>query len=342
MPNSVALVSGQGPTWQITQNCPVYNDLTPGSVDLSTGQALGDGCVYPETVRTLFDVVTATGKSAFAYVEDIDNAASTSTSSCRRPQTGTADPDHMTSTGNAYASWSNPLIYFKSVTGGPNCELQMGGLQALDVDLAAARSPAFSLVVPNRCHAGSEMPCAPGAASGLSSSDDFLRETVTKIIGSKDYQDGGLVAITFDNAPQGGPSADVSGCCGQQLFSNLLAPPIGSATGPMGATGATSATGATGVTEVAGPTAGTAAPGNPPYVLQTASGAVAGGGKVGLLLLSPLISEASTYAGEDSNHFSLLLSIENWLGTEKLGYTNDPNVAPLADSIFNKTTASGG
>jgi hypothetical protein len=55
-----------------------------------------------------------------------------------------------------------------------------------------------------------------------------------------------------------------------------------------------------------------------------------------------LINAASTYAGEDTNHFSLLLSIENWLGTEKLGYTNDPSISPLADSVLNKAAAAGG
>jgi hypothetical protein len=361
--NSIALVSGQGPTWQIAQNCPVYNDLTPGSIDLASGQALGDGCVYPDTVKTLSDAVTATGKSSFAYVEDIDNAANGSTSVCRHPQPGAPDPDHTPSAGNAYASWSNPFIYFKSVTAGPNCEFQMGGLKTLDTDLAASRSPAFSLVVPNRCHDGSDTPCAPGATSGLTDSDDFLRSTVTKIMGSKDYLDGGLIAVTFDNAPQNVPGADVSGCCGQPLFPNLATPPAGDpagatpvigatgatgdAGGPTGGTGETGSTGTSADPNASSPTPATSSdatsPATPSYVLHTPSGDVAGGGKVGLLLLSPMITEASTYVGEDTNHFSLLLSIENWLGTEKLGYTNDPSVAPLADSVFNKKpTAAGG
>jgi hypothetical protein len=351
--NSIALVSGQGPTWQISQNCPAYNDLAPGTVDLTTGQALGDGCVFPDTVKTISDAVTATGKSAFAYVEDIDNGANGSTSACRHPESGAADPDHTTDAGNAYASWSNPFVYFKSVVAGPNCEFQMGGLKTLDTDLAASRSPAFALVVPNRCHDGSDTPCAPGATAGIGDADEFLRSTVTKIMGSKDYLDGGLIAITFDSAPQGAAGADLSGCCGQPLFPNLAVPPAAAPAGATDATGATTATGATdvtgalgatGATDTSGPTPATPAepaPTAPSYVLQTPTGQNAGGGKVGLLLLSPLVKEASTYASEDSNHFSLLLSIENWLGTEKLGYTNDPNVSPLADSVFNKTATGG-
>jgi hypothetical protein len=320
--NSIALISGQGPTWQISQNCPTYNDLTPGLVDVTSGQALGDGCVFPDTVKTISDAVTATGRSAFAYVEDIDNGANASTSTCRHPLVGADDPDHVTDAGNAYASWSNPFIYFKSVTASPNCEFQMGGLKTLEADLTASRSPAFSLVVPNRCHDGA---------------DDFLRDTVGKITGSKDYLDGGLIAVTFDYAPQ-----DVSGCCGQQPFPNLNSPPAGVTAGPTGLAGPTAASGATGETGATGVIDAPEAPVAPSYTLTMPSGDVAGGGKVGLLLLSPFITEASAYSGEDSNHFSLLLSIENWLGTEKLGYTNDPNIAPLADSVFNKPAASGG
>lgn len=358
--NSVALVSGQCPSWQITQNCPVYSDLAPGTIDLTAGQALGDGCIFPETVKTISDAVTATGRSAFAYVEDIDNGANGSASSCRHPQPGALDPDHSTDASNAYASWSNPFVYFKTVTSGANCAFQMGGLKSLDSDLAASRSPAFSLVVPNSCHDGSEIPCSPGGATGLAKTDDFLRNTVVKIMSSKDYLDGGVIAVTFDNAPNGGPRADVSSCCGQPQFPNLMSPPAGAATGSTAETPATENAGATGQTGATGPTgpmadngptgssgattqvSGIAEALAPSYVFKTELGENAGGGKVGLLLLSPMIKEASTYIGEDSNHFSLLLSIENWLGTEKLGYTNDPSVAPLADSVFNKSAASGG
>lgn len=330
--NSVAIVSGQGPTWQILNNCPEYTDLQPGAVDASTGQALGDGCVFPETVRTLPDAIAATGKSAYAYVEDIDNGANGRTTACSRPAPGAKDPDHVTDDANPYASWSNPLAYFKSFIAGPNCAFQLGGMKNLESDLAAGRSPAFSLVVPNRCHSGRDEPCAPGAPAGLATTDSFLRDAIAKITASKDYLDGGMIAITFDNAPQGRPDSDSTSCCGQAEFANLVNPPLVAApTAPIDQTGPTGQTGSTGAS---GPTSVTAPAG-------AASIGRGGGGKVGLLLISPLISEGSVNSTDEANHFSLLLTIENWLATEKLGLTASPTITPLPESILNKSTQGG-
>jgi hypothetical protein len=77
----------------------------------------------------------------------------------------------------------------------------------------------------------------------------------------------------------------------------------------------------------------------PTYVQKTPLGEPAGGGKVGLLLLSPMIKEGTSDLADDYNHFSLLLSIENWFGTAKLGYTTQLGLPALPDSVFNKTGA---
>lgn len=336
--NNIALVSGQGPTWQIAQNCPNYTDLSPGTIDATTNQALGDGCVYPDTVRTIGDAIAATGKTWAAYVEDIDNGANGRTNVCRQPAAGSADPDHTTDAGNAYASWSNPFMYFKSVAALQSCPFQLGGLKNLDADITAARSPAFSMVIPNRCHDGSDTPCAPGAPAGLKSSDAFLQEVVPKIMSSKDYLDGGVIAITFDQSPQGLPGSDTSGCCGQPVvYPNLATPPVSTGatglTGSTGATGETSATGATGQTGQTGATG----PAGQLRAASLADGLPTAGGKVGLLLLSPYTKPGNMDVTEDYNHFSLLLSIENWFGTEKLGYTSQIGIGALPDSVFNQT-----
>jgi hypothetical protein len=363
--NTSALISGQGPTWQQVQNCPNYTDVTPGTIDATTGQSIGDGCVYPDTVHTIGDALTAAGKTWGAYVEDIDNSANGRTTACTHPAAGAADPDHATGPGNAYASWGNPFNYFKSVA--PNCEFQVGGLKNLDNDLTSEHSPAFSMIVPNRCHDGSDTPCAPGAPTGLATSDDFLRSVVPKIQASKDYQDGGLIAITFDQSPQGRADSDLSSCCGQTAFPNVATPPATTAptapapapsSGATSATGGTGQTGQTGQTGEAGATGQTGATGAqgpsaqvtplsvlsnpaPTYIQTTPTGEVAGGGKVGLLLLSPMIKEGSSNMTDDLNHFSFLLSVETWFSTEKLGYTNQIGLPTIPDSVFNKTAAGG-
>ncbi len=354
--NRSALISGQGPTWQITQNCPRYTPVTPASVDLSSGQILGDGCVYPDTVHTIGDAITATGKTWATYAEDIDNGANGRTTACTTPADGGADPDHAASATNAYTTWSNPFMYFKGTAA--NCQFQVYGMKQLESDLSAGQSPAFSLVIPNRCHDGSDTPCTPGAPAGLASSDSFLRDVVSKIMGSKDYLDGGLIAITFDQAPQGAAGADVSGCCAQPAFPNLATPPIVDQPAPTGPTAAADPTGETGqtgqtgegkdpaeptsTTGVTGALAPVAAPTLPTYVATAPDGSPAGGGKVGLLLLSKMVKAGGTDV-TDLNHFSLLLSIENWFGTEKLGYTSEVGMASLPDSLFSAgaTAATG-
>jgi hypothetical protein len=318
--NSLALVSGQGPTWQQSNNCPNYTDLTPGTIDAATQQAIGDGCVFPDTVRTIGDAVSATGKTWSAYAEDIDNGAA----ACQQPAAGAA---------------FNPFMYFKTVAASPNCPFEMYGLKALDADLDAARSPAFSMVIPNRCHDGSNTPCAPGATAGLATSDAFLQTVVPKIMGSKDYQDGGVIAITFDQSQQGLPDSDTSSCCGQPLvYPNLANPPAAAAPSappaPTGVTGSSGDTGATGATGQTGPTGQLNA-------ASVADGTATAGGKVGLLLISPMVKPGNTDVTDDFNHFSLLLSIENWFGTEKLGYTSQIDISALPDSVFNQTAASG-
>lgn len=344
--NRIALISGQGPTWQIAENCPRYSTLLPGTVDTATNQVLGDGCVYPDTVRTIGDALANTGKSWSAYVEGVDNGANGRTTACTTPAPEAMDRDHTTDAGNAYASWANPFIYFKSVA--PNCPYTMFGLKSLGDDLAASKSSALSIIIPNRCHDGSDTPCAPGAPAGLASSDDFLRDVVPKIMGSPDYLDGGLIAITFDQAPQGSPDSDVSACCSQPKFPNLdltpadpdPAPPRGptGGTGETGITGQTGATGQTGQTGVLGPINPLSLP---TYVKALPDGGPAGGGKVGLLLISKMIKPGKTDIADDYNHFSLLLSIENWFGTEKLGYTSQIGMGALPDSMFQSAGATG-
>jgi hypothetical protein len=57
----------------------------------------------------------------------------------------------------------------------------------------------------------------------MTPADGLLKQVVPKILGSKAYKDGGLLAITVDEAPSTGEFADSSSCCGQPRFPNLPA-----------------------------------------------------------------------------------------------------------------------
>ncbi len=120
---------------------------------------------------------------------------------------------------------------------------------------------------------------------------------VPEIQASPAYEEGGLIMITSSQARQTGATPDPSACCGSPVYPNLPAAPEAAA-------------GAGGV---------------------QASG---GGGKVGLLLISPFV-EAGTVNETFYNHFSTLLTIEELFELEKLGYANEPALLPFDETVFN-------
>jgi hypothetical protein len=59
-----------------------------------------------------------------------------------------------------------------------------------------------------------------------------------------------------------------------------------------------------------------------------------GGGRVGLLLLSPYVEAGSTSEGGYYNHYSLLRSIEELFGVSALGYAGEPAVTPFDETVY--------
>jgi len=115
---------------------------------------------------------------------------------------------------------------------------------------------------------------------------------------SEAYKEGGLIAITSAQAPQTGEHADQSSCCVYPAYPNLPPPAAEEpVTGPVKSTG--------------------------------------GGGRVGLLLISPFVKAGTVNETSYYNHFSLLLTIEELFGLEKLGYANEEAVTPFEEAIFN-------
>jgi len=347
--NEIALVSGQGPTPQTAANCPTYGDVAPGTLD-SDGEVAGDGCVYPARAQTLADQFTAAGLSWKAYVEDVGSGPAGSPATCRHPALGAADDELAPRPGDAYVTWRNPFVYFHSVIDTPTCTTGDVDLGQLALDLrSAATTPTFSYIVPDRCHDGSEAPCAPGQPAGLAATDAWLRTVVPEIEASPGCRDDGAIAITFDQAPQSGPLADPSSCCDQPTFPNLTA----GAGGPAGGTGTTPTTTATTPTTVTTttatvPTTTTTAttPTTPTDTTTTtvptttvptpvAPGTPPGGGRVGLLLISQFVQAGSVNLTEQYNHYSLLRSIEDLFDLQHLGYAADPALPAFDRVVWN-------
>jgi phosphatidylinositol-3-phosphatase len=226
--DGIALISGQGPTVQTAQNCPTYEDVTPGTSG-AEGQVSGNGCVYPSATQTLADQLAAKHLSWRAYVEGMDEGGGTG-GSCDHPALDSADPTASSAppAGGPYATWSNPFVYFQSLTGPSACAANDVGLSALKSDLSSAKStPSFAYIAPDRCNDGNPTPCTPGAPAGMGPANTFLQKVVPEILASKAYKENGLLAITVDEAPSSGEFADSSSCCGQPQFPNLPASATG-------------------------------------------------------------------------------------------------------------------
>jgi hypothetical protein len=193
----------------------------------------------------------------------------------------------------------NPFLYFRALIESPDCVKSDVGLDQLALDLrTAAKTPALSYVVPNPCHDDDAVPCEEGELTGAPAAEDFLRRVVPAIEASPAFKEGGLIAITSTQAPQTDTEPDTSACCVAPEYPNLPAPATAEPTvGPVKPTG--------------------------------------GGGKVGLLLISPFVEAGSKEETSYFNHYSLLLTIEELFGLEKVGYANEPALVPFGETVFN-------
>lgn len=210
LPNYIAMVSGQPPNPQTEQNCPTFAPFPAGVAADGAGVVAGSGCVYPVTTLTLGDQLTSSRHRWRAYAEDL-SAGSPAVQACRHPGIGQPDPTLTGRPGDEYATRHNPFVYFHSLLDLGDCASNDLPLSALSGDLAAAaKTPSYSFIAPNLCNDGTDPTCANGSPGGLAAADRFLAQWVPKILASPAYHDGGLLAITFADAPAG----DSAGCCG--------------------------------------------------------------------------------------------------------------------------------
>jgi phosphatidylinositol-3-phosphatase len=209
--NYIALLGGQGPNPETQSDCQFYTDVQPGTVG-PDGQALGLGCVYPSSVKTLADQLQAKGLVWKGYMQDMGNDPAREAAACAHPALNSMDGTQKATATDSYATRHNPFMYFHSIIDSPLCTQRVVPLTALPHDLAsAADTPAFSFITPNLCEDGHDAPCADGRPGGLISADAFLQTWIPRITGSPAFADGGLVIVTFDEAE----NDDASSCCGE-------------------------------------------------------------------------------------------------------------------------------
>ncbi len=294
--NYIAQVSGQAPNILTQEDCPVWVPLPDVTVP-PYGQVLAPqgGCVYPKSVPTLGNQLSAAGDSRKAYLEDMGNdpardrtVATAQGPACGHPATwGTDHTENATKT-DQYATRHEGFMFFESVTGSvAYCAAHILSLRPLPSDLsAAAKTPAFSLIIPNMCDDGHDVPCVTGQPGGLPQIDKFLAQWVPAIMASAAYKHGGLILITFDEG------ATDAACCGE-------------------VSGVSSSHPSTLLPGIGGP----------------------GGGDVGLVALSPFI-KPGTVSAVDYNQYSLLRTVEDIFGLPHLGDAAMPQVKSFGADVF--------
>jgi hypothetical protein len=294
--NYISQISGQAPDTATQNDCSVWTPFVATSAKLTQyDQLVGNGCVYPASVKTLGNQLSDAGQSWKAYLQDMGNDPArdktTSTSAgpaCGHPATGAADLTEGAEPADQYASRHEGFMYFQSVTDDQAyCDAHILSFQPLLKDLSkASTTPAFSWISPNLCNDGHDGPCVTGDPGGLAEINSFLTLWVPQIMSSPAYQDGGLIMITFDEG------TDSTACCGE--------------------------------------TSGIDAP--HPNVAEPGMNGP-GGGDVGAVLLSPYI-KAGTVSTADYNHYSALRTFEDIFRLSHLGDAAMPQVKPFGRDVF--------
>lgn len=317
--NYIAMISGQSSTLDTANDCITYSDikLTGMTPD---GQAIGTGCVYPASVKTLPDQLKAAGYTWKGYEEDMGNDPSREAATCGHPALNTADltqtaqaPSAAVPAGDQYATRHNPFMYFHSIIDSTDCAKNVVNLNSLASDLKSVDTTAnFNLITPNLCNDGHDAPCVNGQPGGLTSADAFLKKWVPLITSSPAFQQDGLLIINFDESSYATvtqPSPGVTDltfagttCCSQQAGPNLAPFPQTSSLAYHGAT----------------------------INLTKQS---FGGDQTGAVMISKFI-KPGTVSNVAYNHYALLKSVEDIFGLDHLGYAAQAGLQGFGNDIF--------
>lgn len=318
--NYIAMVSGQSNNPQTSSDCGIYADfqLTGWAPD---GQAVGKGCVYPASVKTLADQLMAAGLTWKGYMEDMGNDPARESATCGHPVLNERDlteeavaPSAAVPKGDMYATRHDPFMYFHSIIDSPVCQQNVVNLRHLKTDLRSiSTTPNFSFITPNLCNDGHNTHCGNGQPGGLKSANKFLKKWVPRILKSPAYKKDGLLIITFDEGGKGKIVETKDGtlvtsygaaCCNQQEGPNL------GRKYPMTRTHMSHGRKIT-VTTVS-----------------------FGGDRPGAVLLSRYI-RPGTVSNVPYNHYSLLKSLEEIFGIhEYLGYAGQKGLVAFGSDIF--------
>jgi len=364
--NYIAQISGQSSTAAINNDCldlaslktpPLvggFTDISPAT-PTADGQVIGDGCVFPNSVKTIGDQLDAVAKKRHLtnpwrmYAEDMGNDPTRDYgtvdpmggTTCAHPAIGGVDNSNSASATDQYATRHNGFMYFHSIIDNQkNCDARVVPLGVVATgkygykdmfqghlyeDLKSVKTtPAFSFVSPNLCNDAHDAKCVGPDAEGMANNtnmvaaDAWLKHWIPMIMASPAYTSGQMmVVVTFDESAL----SDSSALPGQPSGPNQNGNP--------------------GYSPILGMFKYQTAP--------TAAGTYPGGGRMGALILnSKYVKAGVRNTTGQYNHYSALRSYEDLLGLTTgatdgfghLGYAGQTGLVPFGKDVFNNYTSS--
>ena len=132
---------------------------------MPTARRVGQGCVYPSSVKTVADQLTAAHKTWRGYMEDMGNTPTRESRTCGHPAIDTQDNTQNATAADQYAARHNPFVYFHSLLDSGACATATTSpLTALTKDLAKVSTTRnLSYITPNLCDDGHDSPCVDGS-----------------------------------------------------------------------------------------------------------------------------------------------------------------------------------
>lgn len=304
--NYIAMSSGQGPNALTQGDCDEPTTMKPATFD-ADGQALGTGCTYPASVKSLSDQLDSVGATWKGYMQGMDAEPLTKRTTCRNPFSTVEQPHRAgwPTPTNSYKDKHNPWAYYHATFDRQAyCDSHVVPLGHLDslgaptgqlvTDLKkVSTTPNYSFITPDQCDDAHD---ACGTKTQLGGADDFLKAWVPVITSSPAFKKDGILMIVFDEG-----SSDLA-CCGEKKGPNL---------------GATENNGY----PIPGPVAD-------------------GGGKTGAVLIGKGIAAGATDLTHQFNHYSYLRTMEDLFGVRTggsdgkghLGYAGQAGLQTFAEA----------
>lgn len=351
--NYISLVSGQAPAPDNQADCPQYTNVAPGFAAPDGQTYASTGCVYPKSVKTIFNQLDRVKKSWKVYAQDMGNDPTRENPyRCGIPGdpsgAGVVDPGGATPT-DQYVPKHNPAPWFHALIDNPkDCKkvVPLTGYAAtashkaipsIAHDLKSIRTtPAFSWISPNNCSDAHDATCKGDNLSGdpnnhqggLYAADNFLKKYVPMIMQSPAFQKDGEIQIIFDEAfPP------------YKMYGNSIADYQGNSNPALNVPTDTAQSVVACCNELPGPN--TTQPGFQAFGQDTTPG----GGITGAVFISRFIKPGSV-SDQPYNHYSWLASMEDLFGVHTggtdgsghLGYAAQDGLRPFGPDVYNNVS----